>query len=289
VDLPEIVLRGALRREGFGDDEVRRLRRAGRLTAVRRGAYVLGAPPEDRDARHALRVRAELPHLADDAVVSHASAAVLRGLPTWGMRLDRVHVTRARRNGGRAGRQVHIHTAPLDPDEIDAVDGIPVTSVARTVVDLARTVAFEPAVVVADAALHALVGEPERLGVLQAALAAAVARAAGWRGSPDARRVLAFADARSGSVGESRSRVAIHWAGLPAPVLQWEVIGSNGQWIGCRPGLELTADRSACRSFRRGRAARTSDGVLASRVASVRANLAGAPAGRRCDARRGGR
>jgi hypothetical protein len=31
VDLPEIVLRGALRREGFGDDEVRRLRRAGRL------------------------------------------------------------------------------------------------------------------------------------------------------------------------------------------------------------------------------------------------------------------
>jgi hypothetical protein len=165
-------------------------------------------------------------------VVSHASAAVLRALPTWGMRLDRVHVTRARRNGGRAGRQVHVHTAPLDPDEIDVVDGIAVTSVARTVVDLARTVAFEPAVAVADAALHALVGEPERLGVLQAALAAAVARAGGWRGSPDARRVLAFADARSGSVGESRSRVAIHRAGLPAPVLQWEVIGSNGQWIG---------------------------------------------------------
>jgi len=232
VDLPEILQRKALRLEGFGDDEVRRLLRAGRLTAVRRGSYVLGVPPESRDARHALRVRAELAHLADDAVVSHASAAVLHGLPTWGLRLDRVHVTRARRSGGRAGRQVHVHTAPLDPEEVDLVDGIPVTSVARTVVDLARTLPFEPAVAVADAALHALLTEPERLAALQAALAAAAARSAGWPGSPDARRVLAFADARSGSVGESRSRVAIHRAGLPPPVLQWEVVGSAGQWIG---------------------------------------------------------
>jgi hypothetical protein len=232
VELPEIFLRSALRREGFGDDEVRRMRRAGRLTPVRRGSYVLGAPPEDRDARHALRVQAELAHLADGAVVSHASAAVLHGLPTWGMRLDRVHVTRARRSGGRAGRQVHVHTAPLDPDEVETVGGIPVTSVARTVTDLARTIPFEPAVAVADAALHALINEPEHLAALQAALVAAVARSAGWRGCPDARRVLAFADARSGSVGESRSRVAIHRAGLPTPVLQWEVIGSAGQWIG---------------------------------------------------------
>jgi hypothetical protein len=232
VDLPEILHRRTLRLEGFGDDEVRRLLRAGRLTAVRRGSYVLGTQPEQREARHALRVRAQLAHLADGAVVSHASAAVLHGLPTWGMRLDRVHVTRARRSGGRAGRQVHVHTAPLAPDDIDVVDGIPITSVARTVVDLARTLPFEAAVAVADAALHALITEPERLAGLQAALVSILARSTGWRGSPAARRVLAFADARSGSVGESRSRVAIHRAGLPAPVLQWEVIGSAGQWIG---------------------------------------------------------
>jgi hypothetical protein len=80
--------------------------------------------------------------------------------------------------------------------------------------------------------LHAVVAEPERLAVLQAALAAAIARCAGWRGSPVARRTLAFADGRSGSVGESRSRVAMHRAGLPRPVLQWEVVGGAGQWIG---------------------------------------------------------
>ena len=42
----------------------------------------------------------------------------------------------------------------------------------------------------------------------------------GWLGVPDARRVVAFADARSESVGESRSRVAIALAGLPPPQLQ---------------------------------------------------------------------
>jgi hypothetical protein len=36
--------------------------------------------------------------------------------------------------------------------------------------------------------------------------------------------VVAFADAGAKSPGESRSRVAIVQAGLPAPVLQWEVL-----------------------------------------------------------------
>jgi hypothetical protein len=231
VELPKIYQRGALRLEGFGDGEVRRLLRAGHLTPVRRGSYLLGATPDDPSVRHALRVRAELAHLADGAVVSHASAAVVHRLPTWGIRLGPVHVTRNRRTGGRKGRSLHVHIAPLAADEIEWVDGVPVTSVARTVVDLARVLPFEPAVALADAALHALIAEPERLAALQAALAEALAHAAGWPGCPGARRVLAFADARSASVGESRSRVAIGQAGLPVPVLQWEVFGSAG-WIG---------------------------------------------------------
>lgn len=84
VELPEIYQRRALRLEGFGNDEVRRLLRAGRLTAVRRGCYVLGTPPDGAEVRHMLQVRAELAHLATGAVVSHPSAAVLHGLPTWG-------------------------------------------------------------------------------------------------------------------------------------------------------------------------------------------------------------
>jgi hypothetical protein len=44
--------------------------------------------------------------------------------------------------------------------------------------------------------------------------------------------VVAFADARSESVGESRSRVAIARAELPPPTLQWEVRDGDGRLIG---------------------------------------------------------
>jgi hypothetical protein len=59
--------------------------------------------------------------------------------------------------------------------------------------------------------------------VERAELLACLDRAKRWPGGPAARRVVAFADGRADSVGESRSRVAIAAAGLPTPVLQWEV------------------------------------------------------------------
>ena len=95
-----------------------------------------------------------LAELALGAVASHVSAAVLHGLPTWGLRLDRVHVTFARRSGGRRDERLYVHTAPLEPDEIVVIDGVLVTTAARAVVDIVRTVGFEPAVAVADAALR---------------------------------------------------------------------------------------------------------------------------------------
>jgi hypothetical protein len=199
--------------------------RDGSLRAIRRGAYITD-PSEDPAAQHALLVRAALAELSPDAVVSHVSAAVLHGLRVWGVPLDRVTVTRARRrSGARAGSRVHVHCAPLEADEIVLVEGVPVTSVPRTVVDVARTVGFEQAVVVADAALEAgLVDE--------AVLAAALARWSRWPGLPAARRAIGFAARGSGSVGESRSRVAIALAGLPAPLLQWEVRRSDGAFVG---------------------------------------------------------
>jgi hypothetical protein len=153
-----------------------------------------------------------------------------------GVRLDRAHVTFARRSGGRRDDRLYVHTAPLEPDDVVVIDGVRVTSAARAVVDIARTAAFAPAVAVADAALRLGVRHVERLestgltepGVPGADLDAALRRAAGLPGVPDARRVVAFADARSESVGESRSRVAIALAGLPPPQLQWPVtLGST--------------------------------------------------------------
>ena len=52
-----------------------------------------------------------------------------------------------------------------------------------------------------------------------------------WPGVRAARRVVAFADPRSESVGESVSRVRIHLDGLPRPELQYEILGAFGQVI----------------------------------------------------------
>jgi hypothetical protein len=52
-------------------------------------------------------------------------------------------------------------------------------------------------------------------------------------GTRGARRAIGFADGLSESVGESRSRVAIAAAGLPVPVLQWEVhAAAGGRFVG---------------------------------------------------------
>lgn len=213
-----VLHRRALLAEGYTDSELQRSRRAEEIVVLRRGAYVRAGDRRLRapEARHALLISAERERVAPEAVVSHVSAAVLYGLPVWGVPLDRVHVTRARSTGGRAGARVYVHSAPLGPNEVRMCAGMAVTSPARTLVDLARTGTFESAVVTADAALRAgLVDEDT--------LAEALHRTAGWRGAPAARRMAAFVDGRTESVGESRSRVALWRAGFPPPIPQWEV------------------------------------------------------------------
>jgi hypothetical protein len=228
-----VVLRSELLRAGVASDEVRQRRRRRELANIRRGAYV--DPLDERLAeaatRHRLAVEAVVRQLGQGTVVSHVSAAVLFGLPVWGLPLERVHVTRDRTSGARVGRDVHLHAAALHSDEITVVDGIAVTTPARAVLDVARSLAFEPAVALADAAL----AQPRRdLPPLTtpAELACLLERGTRRPGTVAARRVVAFADGRSGSVGESRSRVAIDAAGLPSPVLQWEVYSASGMFIG---------------------------------------------------------
>ena len=229
MDAPELTLRPELLAAGFSDDELRRLVRTGGLTPVRRGVYVQGGVPDDVLVRHTLHVLAAMGELAGDAVVSHVSAAVLHGLRIWGVRPDRVHVTRPRRGGGRRGALVHVHVAAIDTGEVVTIAGLSVTSLARTVADLARVLPFEQAVVFADAAtFHQRPGRVEKADLV-AVLDAAPRRP----GTRAARRAIDVSEGLSESVGESRSRVAIAAAGLPPPVLQWEVrAAATGAFVG---------------------------------------------------------
>jgi hypothetical protein len=223
------MLRRELAAAGVTDDELARARRQGLVRRVRRGAYLAAetdpARVPDRVALHRLAVRAAVRTVSADAVVSHGSAAALHGIGLWRVPLDRVEMTRSRRSGARAGRELRLHAAPLDPDEITVVDGIAVTSVARTVVDVARSVPFAPAVAVADAAMFAGLVTPDELGD-------AVARSARRPGNPAARRVLAAADGRADGPGETRSRLLLRTVGLPAPDLQHPVRDRAGLVLG---------------------------------------------------------
>jgi hypothetical protein len=220
-----LILRSDAVEQGWTDDELARLVRAGTWTRVGRGAYLDGRLPESASARHRLLVRATLARLGTAAVVSHQSAAVLLGLPLWGVRLGDVHVTRRPPAWNDSRGRLRVHVARLRDDEVCSVDGVPVTEPVRTALDLARSLPFEAAVVVLDAALHQRRFSSEELRERLFDIA-------GTRGCRSAARAVRFADARSESVGESRSRILLHRLELPPSALQFEVRTATGRLAG---------------------------------------------------------
>lgn len=218
------LTRAALLQRGTTDAEVRRQLRSGTLERLRRNAYATPLPAgTDNDTRHRRLVTATVPELGGGTVLSHASAAVIWGLSTFPCSLTRVTVTRATAGHGKRDRLVHARQAPLAADEVVERDGVRVTSLARTVVDLARSHPYEWGVAWCDQAL--------RLGCPLEELADAVGRARRRPGNGRARSALAFADARAESPLESLSRVAIARLGLPAPVLQFEIRTPTGDLV----------------------------------------------------------
>lgn len=180
------------------------------LTRLRRGLH---AVPGDDQLR---RVAAATHRL--DAVASHETAAQLWGIPTLHHAGSAVHLTRRRRSQGTARYpDVQVHHAGLEATDMTVHSGIPVTTPARTVLDLARARSFRAGVVAADAALRINRCTREELQ-------AVADRCRRWPGVTRARDVVRLADPRAASPLESISRVAFHVFGLPRPILQ-AVIG----------------------------------------------------------------
>jgi hypothetical protein len=220
----DIASAGLLRRadallDGFSDAEIARMVRRRELTRLQRGTYAKApaALPADAAARVA--------GLRSAALVSHASAAALHGLPLWGVALDRVHVLRRPPANGSGSARVHLHVARVPEDHVCVVEGIATTDLTRTVVDVARTESFEAAVVVADRALASR-------GTSVTEVDECLRRMGSVPGTRRAARVLRFANGLSESVGESRSRVLIHRLRLPPPDLQVRVLRPDGSLVG---------------------------------------------------------
>jgi hypothetical protein len=220
----EIELTGALLSQGYNHDDLRRLQRSSELIRVRRGAYARdGNSDLSLEERHRRLVLATAAQLRDGAIISHGSAAVLHGLPVWPAAIERVHVTRSRSGNGRKRSVVQVHGAPLDPLEVTMLDGVPATSLARSVLDLARTLPMEQAVASGDRALA--------LGLTTAELGSGLRGMERWPGVRAARRAVAFLDVRSESAGESVSRVRLMQERLPAPEPQGEISSPDGRLI----------------------------------------------------------
>lgn len=205
---------------GYTAAEVRARLRSGRWVRLDRGRYAPddALQPLDAVERHRRTARAVLlPAWSSDAA-SHATAALVHGLPLLGPPPDAVHVTGPGPSRRRAG--LVCHRAALTPAEVTVVDGIPVTTLARTVVDLSRTLPGRNAVVVADAAL----GRGLRRDELQEQLL----RRPAVPGIRRAGRVARFADPGAESPGESLSRVAMAAHGLPVPQLQAVLADAEG-------------------------------------------------------------
>ena len=159
---------------------------------------------------HRGRALAAVPELPDGAVLSYVSAACLLGLPVWDVPLlnGPVHATRSEPGTTINRVKLVVRSGRLATDEIAEVESVPVTSLARTLIDLGRWAGRSTAVVCADAALRD--GLVTRID-----LEAALDRVFGTSGAHEARTAIGFADGRSPGIAASRARVAARW---PAPV-----------------------------------------------------------------------
>jgi len=216
---------------GVSKERIGRLVRQGILESPRHGTYVpvlmAAQAAEDPRRAEALRVATVLARRAEGQVASHRSAAVMHGLDTLTASSAKlVTVTQPLTGqGSRARRRdVRVYTAELPEGHVTTRFGVACTSVARTVVDLARCGTLDAGVVVADSALRLRRTTPGEL-------AAVLAACGGWPGTASARRAIEFGDGRAESALESIARVAFDRHGLEAPEPQvW--LGDDGLRVG---------------------------------------------------------
>lgn len=214
--LPHTVVftRDDLRDLGWTDSAISRAIAAGRLRQVRRG--VLAGPGADGNS---LRAFAAVRAVAG-SVLSHRSALAAHGLPVVGGRPRLPELTVAPRSRGDA-HTVLLHRAALPQSDVVVRDSTALTSVARTVVDVARSRPLSTAVAAIDAALN-----QRRTSMTE--IDDVLVRCWNWPYIGRAQRALRHVDGRAESALESISRLAIRLLRLPVPLLQPLVRDDSG-------------------------------------------------------------
>jgi very-short-patch-repair endonuclease len=210
---------------GVSGDEVRSLCRAGEWSRLSRGVYLVDAQRFDGVPRLSA-IQAAALSAGPSAVAVLTTAAELHGI-AGARREDAIHLNLPgldARNRRPTEPGVRMHQLVLRPGETTTVEGIGVSTPARTVADLLLRVDRLTAVSLLDSAMNRRLLVSEDLDLVQASLA-------GRRGAPRARPWLAEADARAESPLETRVRLRANDGGVPPDELQYRVRDRNGRIV----------------------------------------------------------
>jgi hypothetical protein len=208
---------------GLSKAAVSKRTKSGRLTRIHRGVYAVGHARLTAHGRWMAAVLAYGPR----AVLSHRSAAALHGIrPT---NRSNAEVTLPSQSAtSRPGIDVH-RSATLQPADVTEVDGIPCTSVARTLLDLAE--------VVNERGVEQAVDQAEVLRLFDLrGVDDVLSRAVGRRGARVLRRVLAeyYGPTLTDGQLEERFLAICREAALPTPEVN--------VWITLDDGITYKAD-----------------------------------------------
>lgn len=233
-----VVARAQLLELGLSRRAVQHREATGRLHAIGRGIYAVGRPDVPRNGL----LMAAVLSCGPQAVVSHESAAVL-----WGVRPGR------RAGGRRATRDVAIdvtvppqvrrrrpgirlHRHSLDPVDRTEQERVPVTSIQRTLLDLASQLGHKR--------LEAAINEADKLDLIDPdGLRAALDRYAGAHGVAALRVVLDRQTfALTASELERRFLPIARRAGLPLPLTGERLNGFEVDFYWPELGLVVETD-----------------------------------------------
>ncbi|MCL2543748.1 MAG: type IV toxin-antitoxin system AbiEi family antitoxin domain-containing protein [Nocardioidaceae bacterium] len=228
ADAQGIVLRSAAIAAGLTDHDLWRARKAGQIVRMRQGAYALTPVWHelDRLQRVGLVIDAVRQQYADSPVaLSHASACVVHGGPTWDLDLSRVLLTNLAGRGERKSAGVTHHRGLCLAADVTRDERGWLMAPARAALDTAAAAPLEAGIAVADWYLNRGLATREELDEM-------FARMRLWPGTLHLHRILHLCDGSAESVGETRTRLLLRSQGLPAAVPQLRVTHPNGRLVG---------------------------------------------------------
>ena len=217
LTLPQLQL------HGLSKSSIAKRAQDGRLYRVHRGVYAVGRPGLTQHGQWMAAVLAYGPK----AMLSHRSAAGLQGLRRDSRPKPEVTVP-AGSVRPRPGIEVH-KSSTLTPVDVTTVDGIPCTTVARTLVDLGDVVSRD--------AVERAVNQAELLRLFDGkAVAEALARAGPRKGAGILRAVLgAYEQPALTEEGIEEAFLTLcRKASLPSPAVN--------TWIAIDDGINYKAD-----------------------------------------------